>query len=118
VQDSCNEALASEPSVPPPPEAAPFPPEAALPKGAARAISLHNGGAAGNGNGPAKEFEKSIDVLEDLFDKLFHLNKKLELQEEDIFRYLGPLFFRARFFERFFERHSNFNGMLLGLTYH
>ncbi len=32
-----------------------------------------------------------MDVLEDLFDKLFHLNKKLELQEEDIFR-LGLTF--------------------------
>ncbi len=39
-----------------------------------------------------KDFEKSVDVLEDLFDKLFHLNKKLELQEEDIFRSASIVF--------------------------
>jgi hypothetical protein len=75
LQDSCNEALAGEPILPPP-EAALYSPEA-LAK-AAR--------TAGAGGGAGKEFEKSVDVLEDLFDKLFHLNKKLELQEEDIFR--------------------------------
>jgi hypothetical protein len=80
VQDSCNEALAGEPILPPP-EAALYSPEV-LSK-AAR--------TAGAGGGTGKEFEKSVDVLEDLFDKLFHLNKKLELQEEDIFR-LGLTF--------------------------
>jgi hypothetical protein len=30
--------------------------------------------------------ERPVDMLENLFDKLFQLNKKLELQEEDIFR--------------------------------
>ena len=80
LQDSCNEALAGEPILPPP-EAALYSPEA-LAKAARGAVS---------GGGAGKEFEKSVDVLEDLFDKLFHLNKKLELQEEDIFR-LGLTF--------------------------
>jgi len=30
--------------------------------------------------------DKSVDVMQDLFEKLFHLNKKLEVQEDDIFR--------------------------------
>ena len=28
-----------------------------------------------------------LDILADLFEKLYHLNKKLEEQEDDIFRY-------------------------------
>ena len=30
--------------------------------------------------------DNSVDMLADLFEKLYHLNKKLEEQEDDIFR--------------------------------
>ena len=32
------------------------------------------------------DHDNSVDMLADLFEKLFHLNKKLEEQEDDIFR--------------------------------
>ena len=35
---------------------------------------------------PEQEQDNRVDGLADLFEKLFHLNKKLEEQEDDIFR--------------------------------
>ena len=36
---------------------------------------------------PGHNTGANVDMLADLFEKLFHLNKKLEEQEDDIFRY-------------------------------
>ena len=35
----------------------------------------------------AEEEDSKVDVMANLFEKLFNLNKKLEEQEDDIFRY-------------------------------
>ena len=71
LQDSCNEALATEPPV--------------LQTPGEITTSTTSYAAEANKQ-PHKDSERSENVLEELFDKLFHLNKKLELQEEDIFR--------------------------------
>ena len=63
LQDSCNEAHSPDHT------------------GAGLVVTENPPGAE------AGEEDAKLDIMADLFEKLFNLNKKLEEQEDDIFRY-------------------------------